>query len=193
MTDQYPTEPQPGSGPQSGPAGWGQPDYQPPPGPPQLGPKPPQRHRTWILVLAGVGIGAVLAIVAFVVFTAISDDSLTLKQAAPTTPPVTTAPQGNIGEQPEDTTPETTEASGVWTGAVGDGAVVAIEGKDAAEFTLVKVDAFKTASPYGTLERARHGWFVKTTMRFKGLQSGVDVNPYGLLRPHLRRPTVRRW
>jgi hypothetical protein len=61
---------------------------------------------------------------------------------------------------------------------VGDGAVVAIEGKDVAEFTLVKVDAFKTASPYGTLERARHGWFVKTTMRFKGLQSGVDITPY---------------
>jgi hypothetical protein len=85
MTDQYPTEPQPSSGPQSGSAGWGQPGYQPPLGSPPLGPKPPQRPRAWILVL--VGVGAVLAIVAFVVIAATSDDSPTLKQAAPTTDP----------------------------------------------------------------------------------------------------------
>jgi hypothetical protein len=171
MTDQYPSQPQPG------PAGWGQPGYQPPPGPPPLGPKPPQRRRTLFLALAGVG--AVLVIIALVVAGATSDDNPTLKEASATTAqPVTTTSPGDIGEQPEDTSPETTEATEVWKGAVGDGAVVAIEGEDAAELTLAKVDAFKTASPYGTLERARNGWLVKSTMRFKALKSGVDVNVF---------------
>jgi hypothetical protein len=116
MTDQHPTEPQPGSGPQSGPAGWGSPATSRRPGRRRSVPSRPSDAGpgSWC---SPAPASARLAIVAFVVIAAISDDSPTVKQAAPTTPPVTTAPQGNIGEQPEETTPETTEASGVWTGA----------------------------------------------------------------------------
>jgi hypothetical protein len=170
MSGTDPTQPQPQ------PPRWGEPGYTPPGKPPA----PPRRPgRTALIVVAAITAALTLVGIGL----AVGSHGSRLQTAATAPPETKTNYQTGPGptdeftppaSEPatEDTTPE------VWKGGAGDVATVTMDGEDAAELTVGRVDAFKTASSFGLLSRPANGWFVKTTLKAHALRSGFDLNEF---------------
>lgn len=148
--------------------------------PASAGPPPPSRRTRKGLWIALAIAGAVLLFGGCVAAVVVASSNIgTRVRSVATTHPAepTTGFPTETSTAPEPTDDPASSGPKIWS--VGETGVVTIDGEDAGEVTVSKVEAFQTANSFGQVVKPDNRWFLKVTIKAKGLAaSGFEINPF---------------